>query len=261
MIYIGIASHNEATTVGLLCWKVRQVFAAFPREYQLVVVDDGSTDSTREVLEPYSRVLPLTLIRHEERQGYAASVEHLLRDIVNRTDRPKRDSAILLHADFVHDAQAIPDLVRRIESGADMVIVEGQVEGESSRGYRLVRRFAPRVLRSAVTVPGVRDIVSGFAAFRLFTLRNAFKSNEQPLLTTEGWVANAELIGRAARHARRIETVTWTERHELRQRPSRYTPWQRLGELMRARRTLRVPPPPPPANGEPAAREPEMAAS
>src|SRR6476661_8727347 len=105
MIYVCIPSCDEAPTVGLLLWKVRQVFAAFPREYQLVVADDGSTDNTREVLEPYSRVLPLTILRHEQRQGYAASVEHLLRDVVERTDRPKRDSAILLHADFAHDAQ------------------------------------------------------------------------------------------------------------------------------------------------------------
>lgn len=260
MIYICIPSYNEAPTVGLLLWKVRQVFAAFPREYQLVVADDGSTDNTREILEPYSRVLPLTIVRHDERKGYAASVEHLLRNVVDRTDRPKRDCAILLHADFTHDAQGIPDLVRRIESGADIVIAEGRVHGEPSRGYQLVRRFAPAVLRPSVAVPGIRDVVSGFAAFRLFTLRNAFKSNEQPLLTSEGWVANAELIGRAARHARRIETITCVERHDLRQRESRTTPWQRFGGLVRARRHLRVPPPPPVA--EPAAqREPEMAAS
>jgi glycosyltransferase involved in cell wall biosynthesis len=261
MIYICIPSYNEAPTVGLLLWKVRQVFAAFPREYQLVVADDGSTDCTRETLEPYARVLPLTILRHETRQGYAATVEHLLRDVVDRTDRPKRDSAILLHADFAHDAQAIPDLVRRIESGADIVIAEGRMQGDPSRATRLVRRFAPTILRPAVAVPGVRDIVSGYGAFRLFTLRNAFKSNERPLLTTDGWVANAELIGRAARHARRIDTVECAERHDLRQRPCRATAWQRFVELVRARRRLRVPPPT--ALAEPAAqqREPEMAAS
>ena len=38
-----------------------------------------------------------------------------------------------MHADFTHDAQAIPDLVRRIESGADLVVAEGRLEGEPSR--------------------------------------------------------------------------------------------------------------------------------
>src|SRR5919201_5826728 len=109
MIYVCIPSHDEAATVGLLLWKIRQVFAGFPREYQLLVLDDGSTDATTEVLEPYARVLPLTVIRHPERRGYAASVEELLRAAVKRTDRPKRDCAILMHADLSHDAAVIPD--------------------------------------------------------------------------------------------------------------------------------------------------------
>ena len=65
MIYVCIPSHNEAPTIGLLLWKIRQVFAGFPREYQLVVADDGSTDATAELLAPYARVLPLTVLRHE----------------------------------------------------------------------------------------------------------------------------------------------------------------------------------------------------
>jgi glycosyltransferase involved in cell wall biosynthesis len=122
MIYVCIPSYNEAPTVGLLLWKVRQVFAGFPREYQMLVLDDGSDDATAEVLERYTRVLPLTVIRHQTRRGYAASVEELLRQAVDRTDRPKRDAAILMHADFAHGPNFIPDLVRRIESGADIVI-------------------------------------------------------------------------------------------------------------------------------------------
>ena len=79
MIYVCIPSHNEAPTVGLLLWKVRQVFSAFEREYQLLVGDDGSTDATSEILQPYTRALPLTVIRSEERRGYARTVESLLR--------------------------------------------------------------------------------------------------------------------------------------------------------------------------------------
>src|SRR5919112_608334 len=136
MIYVCVPSYNEAPTIGLLLWKVRQVFAGFPREYHLLVLDDGSDDSTPEVLERYTRVLPLTVVRHQSRQGYAASIEKLLRVAVERTDRPKRDAAILMHADFAHAPNFIPDLVRRIESGADIVIAEGKLEGEPSRGRR-----------------------------------------------------------------------------------------------------------------------------
>jgi glycosyltransferase involved in cell wall biosynthesis len=239
MIYICIPSYNEAPTIGLLLWKVRQVFAGFPREYQLLVLDDGSQDTTAEVLERYTRVLPLTVVRHQERRGYAASIEELLRLAVERTDRPKRDAAVLMHADFAHGPHFIPDLVRRIESGADIVIAQSKLEGEVSRSRRLVRRLAPVLLRGVVSVPGVSDVVSGFSIFRLVTLRNAFRSQPTPLLTTEGWAANAELYDRAARHARRVETIAAVERGDLRQRPSRLNSWDAAMTIWRSRGPLR----------------------
>jgi glycosyltransferase involved in cell wall biosynthesis len=239
MIYVCIPSYNEAPTVGLLLWKVRQVFAGFPREYHLLVLDDGSTDSTPEVLEPYARVLPLTVIRHNDRQGYSASVEDLVRKAVELTDRPKRDAAILMHADFTHDPQAIPDLVRRIESGADVVVAEGKLQGERSIARRLVRRLGSHLLKGVVTVPGVSDLVSGFAIFRLVALRNALRSQSGRLFVTDGWAANAELYWRAGRYARRVEAIPAVERTDLRQRGSRAAPSDRAVDLWRSRRKLR----------------------
>src|SRR3954469_3025539 len=116
MIYVCIPSYNEAPTVGLLLWKIRQVFASFPREYQLLVLDDGPTDATAEGLERYTRVLPLTVLRHDEGRAYAAAVDRLFRPVGEAAHWTKRDAAILMHADFAHSPQAIPDLVRRIES-------------------------------------------------------------------------------------------------------------------------------------------------
>jgi len=247
MLYVCIPSYNEAPTIGLLLWKIRQTFTAFPREYQLLVADDASTDATAEVLAPYARVLPLTVLRQAERRGYAASVESLLRLSLERTDRPKRDAAILMHADFSHNPAYLPDLVRRLDSGADMVVAEASLAGEASRARRLVRRLGPWVLRRAVRVPGVSDVISGFLAFRLVTLRHAVREHEDRLLTLDGWAANAELIGKTARLARRIDTVAMVERHDLRQRASRVRPLDAALNLWRARGRLRLPPPPPPS--------------
>ncbi|MEO8201306.1 MAG: glycosyltransferase family 2 protein [Gemmatimonadota bacterium] len=251
MIYICIPSYNEAPTVGLLLWKIRQVFSQFAREYQLLVANDGSTDATSEVLEPYTKVLPLTVITHQERKGYAASVEALLRLAVERTDRPKRDCAILMHADFAHGAEFIPELVKQIEGGADLVIAESKVEGEPNRFMRWVRRAAPLLLRNSVRIPGVTDVVSGFAAFRLVILKNAIRGQSGPLLTTDGWAANAELFARAAQSARRIETISAIERRDVRPRPTRLEPWEMARKLWRAgpqlkrvSRAVRIPPRP-----------------
>src|SRR6267154_3536297 len=170
MIYVCVPVHNEASTVGLVLWKVRQVFTAFQREYQIIACDDASTDGTADVLSAYARVLPLTVIKHRSRQGYARSLEELLKVALQRTDRPKRDCAITLHADFVHAPETMEEMVKRLESGADLVVAEeARALGRRSWGERWVRRVAPRLL----PVTGVRDSVSGFTALRLIVLRQA----------------------------------------------------------------------------------------
>ncbi|HJQ65000.1 MAG TPA: DUF3108 domain-containing protein [Gemmatimonadales bacterium] len=239
MIYVCVPVHNEAKTAGLVLWKVRQVFTEFQREYQLLVCDDGSTDGTGEVLGRYDRVLPMTVVSHRERIGYARSVEELLRLALQRTDRPKRDCAITLPADFVYSPEAMDAMVKGIESGADLVAAEEVAStGLSSRARRWVRHWTPRLLR----VRGVRDTVSGFLALRLITLRQALRQEgDRPraLLQTEGWCANAELLARLVPHARRVETVPVTGRYDLRQRPSRLRPWQTLMAAWRARPVIR----------------------
>jgi glycosyltransferase involved in cell wall biosynthesis len=240
MIYVCVPVHNEEKTAGLVLWKVRQVFTAFQREYQLLVCDDGSTDGTGEVLARYAHVLPLTVVSHPARQGYAASLEELLRIALQRTDRPRRDCAITLPADFLYSPEAMEEMVKRVESGADLVVAE-QVgsAGRPTRAHRWVRRWTPRLLR----VRGVRDTVSGFVALRLVTLRQAIRPGPgaaTPLLVTEGWCANAELLARLVPHARRVETVPVTGRYDLQQRPSRLRPWHVLAEAWRARVVIRA---------------------
>jgi hypothetical protein len=239
MIYVCVPVHNEARTAGLVLWKVRQVFTAFAREYQIIACDDASTDGTGEVLATYARVLPMTVVTHRERQGYARSLEELLRLSLQRTDRPKRDCAITLHADFVHAPETMEDMVKRLESGADLVVGEpvAAARGEAPWAERWARRWAPRLLR----VNGVQDSLSGFTALRLIVLRQATRGNPQgALLTTDGWSANAELLARLAPHARRLDTVPTAARYDLRQRPSRVKPWQALVAAWRARGAIRA---------------------
>jgi len=240
MLYICIPSRNEAPTVGLLLWKIRQLFSSAPREYHLLVGDDASTDATSEVLEPYANVLPLTILRSDRHQGYARTVEGLLRHAVTLSDRPRRDAAVVLHADFLHDPATIPDLLKKIDSGADLVVAESRGEGAPSRGHRWLRRYAPLLLRRRVRVPGVRDTASGFLAMRLSVAKDALPGTGA-VLTAEGWAANAELIARAAAVSRRIESVGTLERYDLLQRPLEADPWAAAKALWRSAGRLKVP--------------------
>jgi len=243
MIYVCVATRDDAPTIGLVLWKVRQVFSDFPREYQFLVADDASSDGTAQVLETYQRVLPLTLFRHDQPRGWAASIEELLRDALRRTDRPKRDLAITIHPDFSISPVSLPELVKAMESGADLVVAE-DTEAPRSFTQRLVRRSAPWLLSPGVRVPGVRDLLSGVCAIRLSTLGYCFKQHQDTLFRQHGAAAPAELVARTASVARQISVVPLPPTILPDAPPARGTPPLALAlELFRAGRRLRVPPP------------------
>src|SRR5690554_6550860 len=121
--------------------------AGFQRDYQLLVVDDASTDDTAAVLEPYTRVLPLTVFRNDERRGYAASLELLLREAVRRATYPRRDVIVTLQADFTDEPEEIPAFVKLIEGGADVVTGTSVGEARGPRAARWMRRALAFMLR------------------------------------------------------------------------------------------------------------------
>ncbi len=206
MIYVCVAAKNNVSTVGLVLWKVRQVFEGFTREYRLLVSDDASTDGTAAALEPYTRALPMTLISSEEPHGYAACMEGLIRKALQLTDRPKRDCLITLPADFSISPAILPELIRRTESGADVVV--GEVASTALPTlHRFVRRAAPWLLKPGIRLSGLKDVLSGVYAFRLVTLRACIRNGGESLLDTDGRCADVELLARAAALARQIAVV------------------------------------------------------
>ncbi len=233
MIYVCIPARDEAETVGLLLWKIRKAFEGLGREYHVLVGDDGSRDHTAEVLDLYAKVSPLTIQAGRPTRGYAGTLESLLRQAVELSDRPKRDAAIVMHGDFAHGPEFLGDFVRKLDSGADIVVGEGSIEPSWARSYRWTRKWSAYLLRRSIAVPGVSDPTSGFVGVRLAVLKSLFDRHER-VLTSDGWAANAELVGRAAAYARRVETVPFVEKLALKSRPSRVAPWPTVRALWRA---------------------------
>lgn len=241
MIYICIPAYNEAATIGVLLWKIRRVMSEFPRDYELLVLDDASTDTTQDVLAPYARVLPLTVLRNDERRGYAASLERLLREAVARASHPRRDVVVTLQADFSEAPEDIPSLLKRVEGGAD--VVEAAAERWDDRGSRILRwtRAAlPLLLRKNALPEQIRDPLSGFRAYRVMVLKRALgERNGAPLLTREGWAANVELLLAVAPYTRRVEGTQGTLGNRRRQRETRFRPWSTFVQLWDVRRHMR----------------------
>jgi glycosyltransferase involved in cell wall biosynthesis len=262
MIYIGIPAHNEAQTIGVLLWRIRKVFLQFPREYELIVYDDASTDETAEVLRPYAEVLPLTVIRGERRLGNAGALDVICRTAAQRTRYARRDALVTMQGDFTDQPEHLPDLIRRFEGGVDLVVVEqappGAAAGAAANapagtsptptpppvpsGVRWLRRTVPWIVRAFVRVPGVGDPFSAFRLYRISVLRDAIKAlgPDTPLVTQDGWAANAELLLRTAPLARRVETVPLAPRYDLRQRESRVRPFADALRLYRFGRAARA---------------------
>lgn len=246
MLYICIPAYNEAPTVGLLLWRIRKVFEKYPREYEILVLDDGSTDDTAATLAPYREVLPLTVLHHPDRRGYAAALETLLRAAAQRTRYPRRDAAILMQADFTDQPEHLPELIKRHEGGADVVVAEqAATPAAAPVPVRRLRRLGRWLMRPFVRVSGVSDPLGSYRSMRISVVRDLLKEcGDARLLKSEGWAANVELLAKAARFARRIEVVPLEPRYDLRPRATRVRPLAgainlyRFGRATRARRAV-----------------------
>ena len=237
MIYVCIPAHNEERTIGILLWKVRKVMLEFGRDYEVLVLDDASTDGTPGVLDRYRRVLPLRVLKEERRAGYTSAVQRLFWEALSRTSYPKRDAAVLLQADFTESPDYIVPLIKALEGGADVVAGVVQENGRPApRAVRVARRMAPWVLGKAYRGAPVSDPLCGFRAYRLIVLKKALAEfSGRPFLTTDGWAANVELLRLVAPHARRIVEAPLTLRYDVHGRPSRLRAVRTLRGLLRVR--------------------------
>lgn len=240
MLYICIPSHNEAPTIGVLLWRIRKVFREFSREYEIPVFDDASTDGTADILAPYHKVLPLTVLRSERQIGYAAAVDQLFRAAAQRTRYPRRDAVVLMQGDFTDQPESLPELIKRFEGGADVIVGETSPVETAPVPVRKLATWARRAaklwpVRAALSLPGIGDPFGTLRLFRITVVRDVVRAAGEGRVTDGPVrVANLELLRRAAALARRVECVPVVPRYDIRPRPTRVQLWPDLKAILRA---------------------------
>lgn len=222
MLYLAIPAHNEDATIGVLLWRLRTVLAEFPREYEVVVYDDASTDETAAVAEQYTHAMPVTVLRGATPVGYAGAVNALARHIAGLTRYPRRDAMLLLQGDFTDPPGIVPEFARRFEGGADLVVGERTAVVDAPVPVRRLFTAAGWALRPFVRVDGLRDLTGSMRLIRISALRDLLRTvGDRAVCEGDSWTANADLLLQLVPHARRIETVPVEPTYGVRTRETR----------------------------------------
>jgi len=153
-----VPTYNEA---GSLPQLVRRLGAALQgRDWELVVVDDGSPDGTADLAPGMSPAQPVRVVRRAAKAGLASAVVAGFADA-------RGDTLVVMDADLSHPPEIVPQLLAALDSGADLAIGSRYVSGGGALDWPMSRRVVSRVacIMGNVLVP-VRDSTSGFFAMR-----------------------------------------------------------------------------------------------
>ncbi|NPB06474.1 MAG: glycosyltransferase family 2 protein [Aquificae bacterium] len=135
MISVVIPAYNEEENVPLLYEKLKKVLDALGEEYEIIFVDDGSTDRTPEILKKLAEKDPrVKVIRFRRNYGQTAALQAGF-------EYAKGDVVITMDADLQNDPEDIPRLLEKLNEGYDIV-----------SGWRKDRKdpFLSRKLPSAI---------------------------------------------------------------------------------------------------------------
>ncbi len=150
-VSIVIPAFQESGTIGPTVRHVLKVAAALNCEYEVIVVDDGSTDGTGDA----ARAAGAQVLTHPYNKGYGAALKSGIRFASYRT-------VVLVDADGQHNPEDIPHLLRERDT-FDMVV--GRRKGTTgSQMWRKPGKIFLRWFANSLAGRAIPDLNCGFRA-------------------------------------------------------------------------------------------------
>ncbi|PAY15373.1 dolichol-phosphate mannosyltransferase [Rhodopirellula sp. SM50] len=195
-VFLALPAYNEQEALPELLERIGESFADTGLPYEIVVVDDGSTDNTAQIVSQLSFQMPLHLVQHQQNQGLGTTIRDALREAVDRAG--ERDIIVTMDADNTHPPGLIDRMVRMIHEGCDVVIASRFESGGCAVGVPIERHFLSIGARLLFTVlfptRGVRDYTSGFRAYRASVIRQGFADHGDAFVGETGFSCMADIL-------------------------------------------------------------------
>jgi glycosyltransferase involved in cell wall biosynthesis len=145
--------------------RIASYLAPLPDAAEVIVVDDGNTDDTQQVVESLKeRFKSLVIVTHKRRRGPGAAAR-------SGVLIAKGHFVVLAETGFAAEASELDVLISSLASGADVAIASRKLDPRASDKHDTgaAARLAETAftLASRLILPtGVRDLFSGLIAFR-----------------------------------------------------------------------------------------------
>ncbi|MGH2536627.1 MAG: glycosyltransferase family 2 protein [Candidatus Promineifilaceae bacterium] len=145
--------YNEAEVIGRVVGRIAEVLANHVAEFEIIVVDDGSTDDSASEAERAGA----EVIRRPYNVGNGAAVKQGIW-------QASGDVILLMDGDGQHNPEDIPRLLAEILR-YDMVVAARNAESVTSR-HRTLANLVYNLIASYLIGRPVADLTSGFRVFR-----------------------------------------------------------------------------------------------
>jgi len=192
-------TYNEKDNLERFVAAVRE---ALP-EADLLVVDDASPDGTGDIADAIAaRDAHVRVIHRSGKLGLGtAYVQAFTQGLAEGYER-----FFEMDADLSHDVRYLPDFVRALDEGYDVVIGSRNIPGGGVEGWGIGRHFISKggsiYSRTILGLP-VKDLTSGYKAFSRRALE-AIPLNE---VNSNGYSFQIEMTYRAVRKGMRVKEV------------------------------------------------------